>query len=84
MTPALTDLETRLAAPGGSALRDALAAQAAALETRLRVRLSQGLPRDDFPAWQDIANAAGAAQAVLDAWPANPAPAAPAASPPIS
>lgn len=81
--PALTDLETRLAAPGGSILRDALCARAARLEATLRTRLADGLPREDFPAWQAIADAAAAAQAVLTAWPANEsAPADPPASQP--
>jgi hypothetical protein len=73
MTTALTDLETRLAAPGGAALRDALAARAARLEASLRARMANGLPRPDFPAWRDVAEAAVAAQAVLAAWPANDA-----------
>jgi len=73
MDAALTDLETRLAAPGGSALRDALAARAAGLENTLRARLADGLPRTDFPTWQAVADAAAAAQSILAAWPANDA-----------
>ncbi|KAB0593777.1 hypothetical protein F7Q88_18630, partial [Castellaniella defragrans] len=61
MTPtALTDLETRLAAPGGGALRDALAERAARMEATLRARMADGLPRQDFPAWRDAAEAAAA------------------------
>ena len=67
--PTLTDLETRLAAPDGSALRDALLARAARLDTTLRTRLADGLPRADFPDWQAAADAVAAAQAVLSAWP---------------
>ncbi|WP_276807894.1 hypothetical protein [Castellaniella defragrans] len=81
MTTALTDLETRLAAPGGGALRDALAARAARLEAALRARMAGGLPRQDFPAWRDVAEAAAAARAVLAAWPANDAAAADAPDP---
>ncbi|MGX5658539.1 hypothetical protein ACWKWV_02310 [Castellaniella ginsengisoli] len=74
MTTALTDLETRLAAPGGAALRDALAARAARMEATLRTRMAEGLPRQNFPVWRDIAEAAAAASAVLASWPANEAP----------
>ncbi|MFC4297767.1 hypothetical protein ACFO0J_06905 [Castellaniella hirudinis] len=81
MTTALTDLETRLAAPGGSALRDALVARAARLETSLRARMADGLPRQDFPAWHSVAEAAAAAQTVLASWPVNDT-AAPASSGP--
>ena len=81
MTAALTDLETRLAAPGGRVLRDALATRAAGLETARRARLADGLPRADFPAWQSMAEAAAAAQAVLAAWPVNDTAAADAPSP---
>lgn len=83
MTIALTDLEARLAAPGGAALRDALADRAAALEQALRTRIAAGLPRLDFPAWQAAAEAACAAREVLAAWPATDttsSPAAPAAA----
>jgi hypothetical protein len=73
MNPALTDLETRLSAPGGAGLRDALAARAAGLEHTLRARMAGGLPRADFPHWQAVADAAGAAREVLAAWPANDA-----------
>ncbi|CDM23283.1 hypothetical protein BN940_04046 [Castellaniella defragrans 65Phen] len=81
MTTALTDLEARLAAPGGAALRDALVARAAGMEAALRARMAAGLPRRDFPAWHDIAEAAAAAQAILAAWPANDAPSADPAGP---
>ena len=70
-TPTLTDLEAQLAAPGGSALRDTLAARAARLEATWRAQLAHGLPREDFPTWQAVADAANAAQAVLAAWPVN-------------
>jgi len=73
MTTALTDLEARLAAPGGAALRDALAARAARMEASLRARMADGLPRQDFPAWRDVAEAAAAARAILASWPANDA-----------
>ena len=71
MTTVLTDLEVQLAAPGGAALRNRLVARAARLEAAARSRLADGLPRQDFPAWHGIAEAAAAARAVLAAWPAN-------------
>jgi hypothetical protein len=71
MSAALTDLEDRLAAPGGAALRDELAGRVVALEARLRARIAAGLPREDFPAWQAAAEAAAAAREVLAGWPAN-------------
>ncbi|CPN00780.1 Uncharacterised protein [Bordetella pertussis] len=46
---ALTELEVRLASPGGSALRDTLLSQLGELETRLRVRLHDGVGRDTYP-----------------------------------
>ncbi|MCZ4329469.1 hypothetical protein, partial [Castellaniella denitrificans] len=61
MTTALTDLEARLAAPGGAALRDALSARAAHMEAALRARMAAGLPRENFPVWRDIADAPGGA-----------------------
>jgi|GEM_PF-811982 hypothetical protein len=73
MTTALTELEAKLAASGGAALRDELAARAQALENRLRARLAQGLARDDFPAWQAAADAAAAARQVLAGWPVGDA-----------
>lgn len=73
MTTALTDLEARLSAPGGAALRDALSARAAHMEAALRARMAAGLPRENFPVWRDIADAAAAASAILAAWPANEA-----------
>ena len=81
MSTLLTDLEQRLAAPGGAAVREELMAQASQLERRLRERIAQGLSRDEFPVWQAGAEAARAAHDVLNTWPmadASP-PAAPAA-----
>ena len=71
MTDVLTHLETRLAAPGGAVLRDALIARAARLETTLRTRMQNGLPRQEFANWQSVADAAATAQAILASWPAN-------------
>lgn len=78
--PALTDLETRLAAPGGAALRGELAARLQALEQRLRERVAAGLPREDFPLWQSTAEAAAAARETLAAWPVETGAAAPVTS----
>ncbi|MHA3904763.1 hypothetical protein ACTPOE_14690 [Castellaniella sp. WN] len=71
MSLSLTNLETRLAAPGGAALRNALAERAARLEQSLRARMAGGLPRQDFSAWQAAAEAAAAAREILASWPAN-------------
>lgn len=70
MTQMLTDLETRLASPGGAALRDELAARAQRLEHSLRAHIAAGLPRPEFALWQAAAEAAAAAHEVLAAWPA--------------
>jgi len=64
-TLALTDLETRLAQPGGAALRDSLLQQAAELEARLHARLAAGLSRDEYAPYRAAAEAARAAQEVL-------------------
>ena len=61
----LTELEQRLAAPGGADLRDLLAMRLAALEDDARTRLSRGLPPATFQNCQVIADAAQAARAVL-------------------
>lgn len=70
MSTALTDLEVRLAAPGGAAARDELLTRTSALEQRYRTRIALGLPRDEFPLWQAAAQAAAAAHEVLATWPA--------------
>ncbi|MBJ7265312.1 MAG: hypothetical protein JHC61_17105 [Burkholderiaceae bacterium] len=64
-----TDLEQRLAAPGGIAVRDDLLARTRQLEQRLRGRIAQGLSREEFPVWQAAADAAHAAHEVLNTWP---------------
>ena len=58
MSTLLTDLEQRLAAPGGGAVREEWMAQTSRLEQRLRGRIAQGLSRDEFPVWQAAADAA--------------------------
>ena len=69
---ALTELEVRLASPGGSALRDTLLSQLGELETRLRVRLHDGVGRDTYPVWRDALAAATAARQVLLQRPTGP------------
>lgn len=71
METTLTDLETRLACPGGDSLRDSLLARARGLERSARASMVSGLPRQDFPLWQAAADAAAAAQETLAAWPVN-------------
>ncbi|WP_368643807.1 hypothetical protein [Castellaniella ginsengisoli] len=82
MTTTLTDLEARLAAPGGAALRDTLSARAARMEASLRLQMADGLPRKDFQTWQAVAAAAAAAQAILASWPVNDTPPADPQAPP--
>lgn len=69
-TPALTltELEERLAAPGGEALRTQLLAQLAATHARLTQRLAGMVPRAEFPALNASAEALHAAQQVLKQW----------------
>jgi hypothetical protein len=69
MSLVLTHLEARLAAPDGVLLRDELVRHAMVLEQNARARMSSGLPRQDFPTWQSVAEAATAAREVLAAWP---------------
>lgn len=78
MTTNLTDLETRLAGPGGAALKDTLLEHATRLEQSWRARMKTGLPRDAFTQWQAAADAVAAAREILQDWPANPSPAGPA------
>ncbi|MFJ1301985.1 hypothetical protein ACILG0_18625 [Pseudomonadota bacterium AL_CKDN230030165-1A_HGKHYDSX7] len=66
---ALTDLESRLAAPDGAVQRDAMVARTQGLARRLRAELDAGLPRADFAAYSAVAAAADAATAVLVDYP---------------
>ncbi|NMK47583.1 EscE/YscE/SsaE family type III secretion system needle protein co-chaperone [Achromobacter sp. Bel] len=79
----LTELEQRLAAPGGAALRDTLAARLAVLEDDARTRLGRGLPPATFQHCQAIADAAQAARAVLASVPDPTSPAGAFASAPF-
>lgn len=65
----LTELEERLARPGGAALRAELLAQLEALESRLRRQLQASVPRSDFANYEAAAQAAHAAIEVLREWP---------------
>lgn len=62
---ALTELEQRLAAPGGGDLRAALMQRLAALEQSARARLDTGLVPVAFQQCQAVAQAAAAARDVL-------------------
>ncbi len=75
MTTNVTELETRLAGPGGADLKDTLLEHAGRLERSWRARMAAGLPREAFAQWQAAADAAAAACEILQDWPANPAPA---------
>lgn len=78
MTMHMTELEERLAGPGGAELRETLVQRLAALEERLRQQLRASLPRDEFAVCEAAAGAAQAARETLCAWPvaseAAPAP----------
>ena len=65
----LTELEERLAAPDGSVLRDQLVQQLAGTELRLRRQMAASLPRAEFAVASALADAALAAQEVLEQWP---------------
>lgn len=69
---ALTELEQRLAAPGGGALRVALSQRLAELEHAAGQRLDSGLVPVAFQQYQAVAQAAAAARAVLAALPLDP------------
>ena len=69
---ALTDLESRLAAPDGAVQRDAMMARTQGLARRLRAELDAGLSRADFAAYSAVAAAADAATAVLADYPLSP------------
>ena len=70
-TPALTELEQRLAAPGGEDLRDELQARLAGLEERLRSQLAASVPRADYALTAACADAARAAYETVRNWPAQ-------------
>lgn len=69
---ALTELEQRLAAPGGADLRVALTQQLTALEQSARTRLNSGLVPVAFQQCQAVAQAAAAAREVLADLPLDP------------
>ncbi|MCY1524347.1 hypothetical protein D9M68_592760 [compost metagenome] len=82
----LTELEERLAAPGGAELRASLVQRMAALEAAAREQLERGLAPAAFQNGQALADAARAAQEVLAAshFPTQSAPGAPAAPLPFN
>ena len=61
----LTELEERLAAPGGAELRASLSRRMASLEAAARAQLERGLAPAAFQNAQALADAARAAQEVL-------------------
>lgn len=65
----LTELEQRLSAPDGEAVRQALLAQLSELHARLRQQLAASVPRADYENLAAQAQAAQAAREVLQAWP---------------
>lgn len=70
---AMTELEQRLAAPGGEAQRQALLEQLRQLQWRLRQKLAASVPRADYQDLAALALAVEAAHGVLETCPANPA-----------
>ena len=76
MTPptpplALTELEERLAAPGGQQVQEALLQRLDALAWRLRQELAASVPRADYPNHAAAIDAVQAAREVLAAWPVS-------------
>lgn len=69
--PPMTELEGKLAGPGGAALRDSLILQISAIEERLRRQLQASVPRDQYPGVASLAQATRAAQELLAQWPAS-------------
>lgn len=65
----MTELEARLAGPGGSAHRDELCNGLEVLGRRLRFQIAEGVPRAEFADWQAAADAVAAAGEVLRRWP---------------
>lgn len=74
----LTELEERLAAADGAALRTELAARLTQTGLRLKHRLAAPLPRDEFAAVNACLQATQAAQTVLGEWIVGTAPPLPA------
>jgi hypothetical protein len=64
----MTELEERLAAAGGAALRDELLTRLDSLEWRLRERLAASLPRAEYGRTAESAEAVRAARDVLRDW----------------
>lgn len=67
----MTDLEERLAAPDGAALRESLLKQLAGIDERLRLQMRSSLPRDEFATCESVSEAVQAAIQVLLAWPVH-------------
>lgn len=65
----MTELEARLAGPGGAACRDALCGSLDLMGRRLRFQIAEGVPRAEFADWQAAADAVAAAGEVLRLWP---------------
>ena len=72
MTVYLTELEDKLALPGGKVLQTQMVADLNATAFRLRQQLASGLPRPEFELHQKAADAVQAALEVLQAWPVCP------------
>ena len=72
MTSHLTELEEKLALPGGKVLQTQMVADLNAIAFRLRQQLATGLPRPEFELHQRAADAVQAALEVLQAWPVRP------------
>ena len=72
MTAHLTELEEKLALPGGKVLQTQMVADLNETAFRLRQQLASGLPRPEFELHQKAADAVQAALEVLQTWPVNP------------
>ncbi len=65
----MTELEDRLAEDSSGALRAELLERLEALEHRMRVRIGEGMLRNEYETTQKAAEAAAAARAVIASWP---------------
>lgn len=73
-TPKMTELEERLAAPGGAELHAVMHGRLADLEFVLSRRLAGSVPRAEFDTVKSSLEAVRSAREVLQQWPVGPSP----------
>lgn len=70
--PRMTELEERLAAPGGAELHAVMHGRLADLEFEVSRQLAKSVPRAEFDTIKSSLEAVRAAREVLQQWPAGP------------